>query len=116
MYRKYKDRADFYVVYIQEAHSSDGWQLPINEKQSVIYADPKTDAERVAVADACVRGLKIEIPALIDNIDNSTEKAYSAWPDRLYVIDKQGRIAFKSAPGPFGFSPEQTEEALRKTL
>jgi hypothetical protein len=60
--------------------------------------------------------LKIEIPALIDNIDNSTEKAYSAWPDRLYVIDKQGRVAFKSAPGPFGFTPKQMEVALRKTF
>jgi len=31
------------------------------------------------------------------------EKAYTGWPDRLYLIDKEGRVAFKSAPGPFGF-------------
>ena len=68
------------------------------------------------MADACVRGLKIEIPALLDNLENTTEKAYSAWPDRLYVIDKQGRIAFKSAPGPYGFHPKRMEEALQKTF
>lgn len=82
----------------------------------MIYADPKTSSEREAVADACVRGLKIEVPALLDNIENTTEKAYTAWPDRLYVIDKKGRIAFKSAPGPYGFHPKQMEEALRKTF
>ncbi len=116
MYHQYKDRAAFYVVYIEEAHASDGWQLPVNEKQKVIYANPTTSAEREAVAGACIRGLKIEIPALIDNIDNATEKAYSAWPDRLYVIDKQGRIAFKSAPGPYGFRPKQMEEALQRSF
>lgn len=104
------------MVYIQEAHASDSWQLPVNERQKVVYADPKTSAEREAVADACVRGLKIEIPALLDGMDNAVEKAYSGWPDRLYVIDKQGRIAYKSAPGPYGFHPKDMEAALRTVL
>ena len=112
MYQRNKDRAAFSVVYIEEAHASDVWQMAVNEKQNVVFATPKSADERAAVADACVRGLKIELPALLDNFENSTERAYTAWPDRLYVIDKYGRVAFKSAPGPFGFNPRDMEAAL----
>jgi type I thyroxine 5'-deiodinase len=56
--------------------------------------------------------LGIEMPAIVDNFDDSTDIAYSGWPDRLYIIDKEGRIAYKSAPGPFGFKPADMERAL----
>jgi hypothetical protein len=32
-------------------------------------------------------------------------KAYAAWPDRIYVIDRQGKVALKASPGPGGFLP-----------
>jgi len=41
-----------------------------------------------------------------------TRSAYTAWPDRLYVIDAEGRIVYKSRPGPFGFKIEPVAEAL----
>ena len=41
------------------------------------------------VAGACVRKLGIQIPAVIDQFGNSTEQAYTGWPDRLYLIDAQ---------------------------
>jgi type I thyroxine 5'-deiodinase len=56
--------------------------------------------------------LGIEFPALVDGIENSIEIAYTGWPDRLYVIDKNGRVAFKSDAGPFGFKTEQLANAL----
>ncbi|MBI3470035.1 MAG: deiodinase [Candidatus Solibacter usitatus] len=114
MYRAYKDRAAFFVIYIQEAHPSDAWQMAINVKQNVVLANPKTFEERTGVAQTCGRKLGIELPALIDGIQNSTEAAYTGWPDRLYVIDRDGKVAFKSAPGPFGFSVKGLEEALRR--
>ena len=101
------------MVYIEEAHTSDLWQLPANEKQGVVFATPRTDGERNDLASACVRNLKIDLPAVVDGLDNFTERAYTAWPDRLVVIDKYGRVAFKSAPGPFGFRPADMEAALR---
>ncbi len=116
IYQQYKDRAAFYVVYIEEAHTSDVWQLPVNETQQVVYAAPKTEQERAALAQACVRNLKIEIPALLDKFDNSTERAYKGWPDRLFVIDRNGRVAYKSKPGPYGFEPAAMEEALKAVL
>lgn len=116
IYQQYKDKAAFYVVYIGEAHASDGWQLAVNERQGVIFANPKSQQEREAVADACVRKLNIEIPALVDDIDDAVERAYNGWPDRIYVIDRQGRVAHKSPPGPFGFVPARMEEALKRVL
>ena len=102
------------MVYITEAHPSDVWQMQSNVKDKVVFASPKDEEERALVAGACVRKLGIQIPAVIDQFGNSTEQAYTGWPDRLYLIDSQGRIAFKSKPGPFGFKPEALAAALAK--
>ena len=112
MYEDFRERAALYVVYIEEAHASDVWQLPVNEKQNVVFAAPKSMDERYGIASACVRKLNIKLPALIDDFGDSTERAYTAWPDRLYVIDKDGRVAYKSAPGPFGFKPLEARRVL----
>jgi type I thyroxine 5'-deiodinase len=68
--------------------------------------------ERSLVAGACVRKLGIKFPALIDGFENLTEKAYTGWPDRIYLIDTRGRVAYKSRPGPFGFKPQELRSAL----
>jgi hypothetical protein len=33
-------------------------------------------------------------------------------PDRLYVIDSRGRVAYKGGRGPFGYKPSEMEQAL----
>lgn len=61
--------------------------------------------------------LEINLPTLIDGLDDAVGRAYAAWPDRLYLIGKDGRIAYKSDPGPRGFKPEELAEAIAiKTL
>ena len=87
-----------------------------NIKDSVVFASPKNEEERAYIAGACVRKLGIKIPAVLDEFGNSTEAAYTGWPDRLYLIDKQGRLVYKSKPGPFGFEPDELKAALVKTL
>jgi hypothetical protein len=103
----------FYVVYILEAHASDVWQMSSNVKQGVVFASPKSISEREEIAGSCIRNLHIQIPALVDNFDNTTERAYTGWPDRLYVIDRDGRVVYKSKPGPFGFHPSEVAQALK---
>ena len=115
LYRDYRDRASFYVVYIQEAHPIDSWQVEDNVKDDVLVASTMTKEDRVAAAGMCMTKLAIELPALIDEVDNKVEQAYTGWPDRLYVIDRDGRIAYKSAAGPFGFKPAEVQDSL-KTL
>jgi type I thyroxine 5'-deiodinase len=102
-------------VYIEEAHPTDLWQLSSNVKADVLVPSPRSDEERVDVATTCVVKLAIKIPALIDGLENSTERAYTGWPDRLYIVGTDRRIRFKSAPGPFGFSTADLEAVL-KTL
>lgn len=90
--------------------------MAINVRERVVFADPKTAAGRADVAATCVRKLGLQIPALVDGIGDAVEMAYTAWPDRLYLIGRDGRVRFKSPPGPFGFKPAALEEALRADL
>ena len=84
-----------------------------NIKQGVVFASPKNIDERESIADSCIRKLHIQFPALVDDFSNSTETAYTGWPDRLYVIDREGKVAYKSKPGPFGFHPDEVAQAVR---
>jgi len=74
--------------------------------------DPITDGERALVAGTCVKDLKLPMPALIDRVDDKVGKAYSGWPDRLYLIGKDGKIAYAGKRGPFGFDPAGWEKAI----
>jgi len=90
--------------------------MEINEKENVVFANPKQYEERSNLAGTCSINLGIEFPALVDTIENTTEISYTAWPDRLYLIDGNGRIAFKSDPGPFGFKTDRLSDALSLVL
>jgi type I thyroxine 5'-deiodinase len=87
-----------------------------NIKDQVVFASPKNEEERAFVAGACVRKLGIKIPAVLDGFDNTVEKAYTGWPDRLYLIDRNGKVAFKSKPGPFGFDPDALKAEIVKMV
>lgn len=81
-----------------------------------MYEQPKSDDEREAVADACVLQLNLSIPTLLDEMSNAVDRAYAALPDRLYLVGADGRILFKSEPGPWGFKPDELEAAIKGML
>jgi hypothetical protein len=83
-----------------------------NDQAGIQIAQPKLMVERTRVAERCCAALEISMPLLVDSIENEVGEAYSAFPDRLYIIDRQGRLAFKSGRGPFGFDPREMERAL----
>lgn len=116
LYRRYGDRVAFYVVYIEEAHPIDAWQLDDNLEDAVLIANPTSEIERAAVAGVCLTKLGINLPALVDRADDRVERAYTGWPDRLYVIDVDGKIAYKSEAGPFGFKPAQVDVTLQRII
>ena len=99
-------------MYIEEAHATDAWQTGSNLEDKVLFATPRSFEDRAQVGAVCVKDLKVDIPMVVDEIDNRTERAYTAWPDRLYVVDRDGRITHKSLPGPFGFKVEPVAKAL----
>ncbi len=116
MAERYADRVAFFVVYIKEAHPEDGWVLETNRDEEIAVEDPASNEARVGVAQACAVRLEIRMPVLIDGIDNEVARQYGGWPDRLYLIGREGRIAFQGEEGPFGFRPEELDEAIRAEL
>ncbi len=101
------------MIYIEEAHPTDGWEMPSNLKENILIASAKTFLDRDEAAQTCMVKLGIHIPSLVDDMQDSTERAYTAWPDRLYVIDREGRLAYKSKAGPFGFHPATVGKVLQ---
>jgi hypothetical protein len=101
---------------VREAHPSDGWQVPANEKENLIYNDPTTIEERRKIARDFAKQFKVSLPILVDSLDDPMESAFAAWPDRIFVIDQQGKVAYKGAPGPSGFKVKNAEDALKKLL
>ena len=81
-----------------------------------MFTQPTTYDERVELAHACTLGMDISIPTLIDEMTNEVNEAYHAQPDRLYLVDADGVIAYRSGLGPFGFKSDEFEEAIVQLL
>ena len=112
IYEDYKDHADFLTVYVREAHPTDEWQMKSNLKDDVCYAQPKTLAQRVIIANDFTKRFKFPLPFGIDDMSNAADDAYSAWPERIYIIDESGHIAYRGGIGPFNYKPEEAREWL----
>lgn len=106
----------FLLVYIREAHPEDGRQVSANLQDDIIIRTPVNAGERTHIAESCRAGLHLSIPMLIDGMDNAIEAAYASWPDRLYVVGADGKLAYAGAPGPAGFHPEEMQATLDRLL
>ena len=60
--------------------------------------------------------MRYEIHTYVDEIHDPVMTAYAAWPERLYLIDKIGKIAYVGGEGSFGFKPSELREAMAKLL
>jgi alkylhydroperoxidase family enzyme len=87
-----------------------------NDRAGIAVPQPKTKVDRVKVAHHCCTALQMSMPVLVDEIDDRVGHAYSGMPDRLYVIDREGKVAYKGGRGPFGFKPGEMEQSLILTL
>lgn len=116
MRHRYNGRATFLSVYISEAHPADGWRSEANDELAILVSQPRAWADRAGVADRCRSTLLPSIRMVVDTMDDRVSQAYSAAPDRLYIVDTDGRIAYKSGRGPFGFLPAEMEQSLLMLL
>ena len=111
---EYAGRADFYAVYVAEAHARDQW--PIGKRFRSDDA-PRTVAERCALARRFVPLLDPptattdaastsdspagtrdgRITVLVDGMDDEFLTRYAAWPFRYYVV-RNGTVLFKARP------------------
>ncbi len=113
LYQTYREQANIFVVYIAEAHSVDEWQMESNEQEGICIRQHTTFAERLAAARLCEQQLHLSIPTLVDGMDNAACDAFAAWPERIYIVGRDGRMAYIGGPGPYEFKPHEASEALR---
>lgn len=111
-YEKYKDRADFYWVYVKEAHAIDSPR----PNREIKIEQHKTFEDRVKASAACTADIHLEIPLLIDDMRNTVSDAFQGWPDRLFILSPEGTIAYRGERGPRGFDVDEMRAALDKVL
>ena len=116
IYDRFKERVEFFIVYVQEAHPTDGWQVDSNIEEQVLFRQHQSYGEREEAASACSIDLHIPLPVLVEEMDNRVDEAYGAAPERLYLIDEQGRVAYHGGAGPHFFDLDELEEALTACL
>ena len=113
MYKTYRDEIEFFITYIQEAHPTDGRQSEKNIKDGILYRQHRSFEERAEVAQSCSLALDLTIPVLVEEISNTTDEAYGAVPERLYLIGKDGRVVYRGGAGPHFFDVVEWEEAIQ---
>lgn len=105
--RQYADIADSLVVYIEEAHPSDGWV-----SSDAPYQIPKHRCmgDRLRAAQL----MHLEVPECLvvaDSMENSSNAAYGAYFDRLYIL-QEGKIVYQGGRGPEGYRISELRDWL----
>ena len=116
MFNSFKNHATFYIVYIAEAHAVDEWQLESNEAEGIEVEQHTTFGARLDAAKLCADKLRLTIPTVVDGMDDAACEAFSAWPERIYIAEKDGRIHYRGGPGPYEFKPPEARASLLELL
>lgn len=68
------------------------------------------------MAGECAESLQYGIRTYVDGMDDAVNKAYAAWPTRLYLIDADMRVIYHGGLGPFDFHPAKLGKAIEVCL
>jgi iodothyronine deiodinase-like protein len=63
-----------------------------------------------------VERLGLTLPVFVDQMDDAVSNAFAAWPERIYVVGADGRIADVGGPGPFEFDPDAAAAMVDELL
>lgn len=116
LYDRYHTRVQFVLVYIDEAHADGSWQSTVNEREGIALKKAATTGEKQQYATSCARKLKIDYPMAVDGMDRKVETAYKAWPSAVYLIGRDGRIAWSSRLGELDFHPADMQSAIGRIM
>jgi Iodothyronine deiodinase len=112
IYHQYRMHVEFFVIYVQEAHPTDGWQTDSNVAEGILLRQHQSYEERESVAATCSLELRLSLPVLIEEMDNAMDEAYGAAPERLYLMGADGRVAYRGGAGPHFFDLDEWEHAI----
>jgi len=115
---KYHARIDFRLVYITEAHAAaeSEWQSSINARESISLPPARNLVEKQQHAALCLRRLELPFALAVDGMDATAERAYNAWPSRLYLVGRDGKVAYQTRLGELDFHADDLEHAIHEML
>uniref|UniRef100_A0A4W3J864 Iodothyronine deiodinase n=3 Tax=Callorhinchus milii TaxID=7868 RepID=A0A4W3J864_CALMI len=111
MVERYAEVADFLLVYVDEAHPSDGWAL----RSRFQLRRHRSQEERCSAAGLLARefGLPAACGVVADLMDNNANRAYGVAFERLCVVQSQ-KIAYLGGKGPFFYNLNGVREWLER--
>uniref|UniRef100_A0A671MG24 Iodothyronine deiodinase n=1 Tax=Sinocyclocheilus anshuiensis TaxID=1608454 RepID=A0A671MG24_9TELE len=104
--RQYADIADSLLVYIEEAHPSDGWV-----SSDALYQIPRHRCleDRLRAAQLMNSGSAV----VVDTMENSSNSAYGAYFERLYIL-KDEKVVYQGGRGPEGYRISELRDWLER--
>lgn len=107
LHDRWKDVADFVLVYLKEAHSGDeAWVL---DRSNTCFRQPKSLSQRTSLSSNFVKEFGYTIPVVVDDMRNSFDVSFGAVPERFFVIE-EGVLKLAADLGPWGFILKRVEE------
>ena len=97
LHRRYGDGASFIGVYIAEAHATDEWPMG----DHVALTQPRSLVERIANARTFKKATGFGVPLFADGIANGFMAAFSAHPERYFIVQR-GMLVWKAQPSGLG--------------
>ncbi len=87
---KYKDKGvEFFVVYSKEPHAGE-------RRYFKKYTQHSSYEHKLGYAKELVEQFGMKVPVLVDDLDETVVHAYGRMPNMIFIIDKEGKIAYKS--------------------
>lgn len=87
--RKFSGRdVEFLLVYVREAHPEERGYRWVKQ--------PQTLEQKLAHACRLVEERGMTVTVLVDGMDQAVHRRFGSLPNMVYVIDKEGRIVYKS--------------------
>jgi hypothetical protein len=122
IFDRYKDSIGIYVVYTVEAHpkgdpspySGEEWVTSDNQKEGILYRQPKTYGDRKAIIADMVSRMTIKPQILIDGPCNEWWKNFGPAPNNAHLIDVNGSVA--AMHGWFNRAPQDMRRPIDSLL
>jgi hypothetical protein len=113
----------FLTIYIRKTNPVQDWYpgkklIQLLQRVSASIPQPELDEpqtmpDRRKAATKCDRLQEYGIHMLVDEMDDLANKAYAAYPARLYLVGLDGRVVYAGGMGPWDFYPDKLGEAIK---
>lgn len=108
--------ADFLLVYIDEAHPSDGWVAPPMGSCSFNVRKHRNLEERLGAAQKLIEHFSLppQCQLVADSMDNNANVAYGVSNERVCIVQRR-KIAYLGGKGPFFYNLKDVRQWLEQS-